>query len=207
MTYTYDVLTSWECSCSYRVFDDKLGLIGETLGETLTRTTTLTQTTTNTASVDAISQRSDCFCLTEENDSVTVTVVGTPTPTATPTATPTPTPTTCEALWPVSSIITIAKGQSAANNLKVSHLIVGNIVDPAAVCPSEGPCTAHRIPVCAGTGVTIAVTGSADNTNIGRGVISCDVDGCFVDAVDVTEKYKSISADGKDTDRISLLPR
>jgi hypothetical protein len=106
----------------------------------------------------------------------------------------------------VDGITTIAKGQSAANNVKVSHFIVGNIVDPLSVCPENGACTAHRIPVCAGTGVTIAVTGSTDNTNIGKGAIACDAAGCSVDAVNVTEKYKSVSADGKDTDRVSLLP-
>ncbi len=127
-----------------------------------------------------------------------------PTPTATPTATPTP---GCEDFWPVTSIVTIAKGQSAANNLKVSHRVTGNIVDPAAICPDDGPCTAHRIPVCAGTEVHIAVTGSAENSNIGRGVISCDAAGCFVGAIDVVEKYKSVSADGKDTDRVTLLPQ
>ncbi len=128
----------------------------------------------------------------------------TPTPTATPTATPTP---GCEDLWPVTSIVTIAKGQSAAHNAKVSHQIVGNIVEPTAVCPGDGPCTAHRIPVCAGTEVHVAVTGAASNANVGRGVISCDAGGCFVDAIDTAEKYKSVSADGKDTDRVTLLPQ
>jgi len=129
-----------------------------------------------------------------------------PTPTGTPTATPTAPPSACEAAWPVDSLVTIAKGQSAANNVKVSHLITGNIVDPASVCSGDGACTAHRIPVCAGTEVSIAVTGSVDNTNIGKGSISCNAAGCSVGAISVTEKYKSVSADGKDTDRVTLLP-
>jgi hypothetical protein len=58
----------------WTVYDDKLGVIGQTTGERLTRTTTLTQTTTNTASVTVISQLSDCYCLGYEDDSVTVTV-------------------------------------------------------------------------------------------------------------------------------------
>jgi len=91
--------------------------------------------------------------------------------------------------------------------LKVSHLITGNIIDPDAVCPDNGTCTAQRIPVCAGTGVTIAVTGSTDNTNIGKGSISCSEVGCIVGVVNVTEKYKSVSADGTDTDRVTLLPQ
>jgi hypothetical protein len=105
---------------------------------------------------------------------------------------------------------TIGKGQSAANNAKVVHSITGNIVDPIGLCGTEnGTCTAHRIPVCAGTEVNVAVTDSTGiptNTNIGKGVISCNALGCSVGAVNVTEKYKSASADGKDTDRISLLP-
>ncbi len=140
----------------------------------------------------------------------------TPTPTATPSATPIPTPTAtptatptpgCEDFWPVTSIVTIAKGQSAANNAKVSHLITGNIIDPAAVCSGDGPCTAHRIPVCAGTEINVAVMGSTDNANIGRGAISCDAGGCFVGAIHTVEKYRSVSADGKDTDRVTLLPQ
>jgi hypothetical protein len=86
-------------------------------------------------------------------------------------------------------------------------LISGNIIDPDAVCSGDGVCTAQRIPVCAGSGVTIAVTGSVDNTNIGKGNISCNAGGCIVGAVNVTEKYKSVSADGTDTDRITLLPQ
>ncbi len=132
---------------------------------------------------------------------------GPPTPTPTPAATPTAGPVPCDAAWPVDAIVTIGKSNSASNNLKVSHLITGNIIDPAALCPEVGVCTAHRIPVCAATAVTIAITGSTNNTNIGKGSISCDAAGCFASMVNVTEKYKSVSFDGKDTDRITLLPR
>jgi hypothetical protein len=51
------------------------------------------------------------------------------------------------------------------------------------------------------------VTGSTDNTNIGKGNISCGAVGCIVGVVNVTEKYKSVSADGTDTDRVTLLPQ
>jgi hypothetical protein len=86
-------------------------------------------------------------------------------------------------------------------------MIIGNIIDPGAICSGSGACTASRIPVCAGTEVTIAVTGSTDNTNVGRGNIACGEAGCTVDAINVTEKYKSVSGDRKDTDRMTLLPR
>jgi hypothetical protein len=49
-------------------------------------------------------------------------------------------------------------------------------------------------------------TGGATSTNIGKGNISCAGAICTVAAVNVTEKYKSVSADGKDTDRMTLLP-
>jgi len=117
---------------------------------------------------------------------------------------------TCADFWPVDSITTIANGQSAANNVKVSHFIVGNIIDPNALCPNGGACNAARVPVCAGTEVTIAVsdtTGGATNNNIGKGDIVCGAAGCTVSAVNVTEKYKSVSFDGKDTDRVTLLPQ
>jgi hypothetical protein len=51
------------------------------------------------------------------------------------------------------------------------------------------------------------VTGSTDNTNNGKGNIECNATGCTVGAVNVTEKYKSISADGTDTDRMTLIPK
>jgi hypothetical protein len=86
-------------------------------------------------------------------------------------------------------------------------MIIGNIIDPGAICSESGACTAHRIPVCAGTEVTIVVTGSTDNTNVGRGNIACGEAGCTVGAINVTEKYKSVSADRKDTDRMTLLPQ
>jgi hypothetical protein len=107
----------------------------------------------------------------------------------------------------VDTIFTIGKGQSPTNNLLVGHFITGNIIDPAALCPDNGACKASRIPVCAGTGVTITTPGSTNNTNNGRGDIVCGATGCVDDSVDVTEKYKSVSDNGKDTDRMTLLPR
>jgi hypothetical protein len=92
--------------------------------------------------------------------------------------------------------------------MKVSHLITGNIIDPDSVCPeSDGTCTAHRIPLCTGTTVFIDITGSTDNTNIGKGNIFCDGSRCSVGAMISTEKYKSVSNDGTDTDRMTLLPQ
>jgi hypothetical protein len=195
------------------VWDDQLGFIGVTSGATLTRTTTLSVTTTNWGSLVASAADCDCgscYCaFGNPVDAVTVTVV-TPTPTASPTPTPTAPPTPCEVAHPVTTLYTIGKGQSPSNNAKVSHAIVGNIIDPGAVCSEVGACTAHRIPVCAGTEATITSTdssGGATNSNIGRGDIACLGNVCSVPAVNVTEKYKSVSADGTDTDRMSLLPR
>jgi hypothetical protein len=110
--------------------------------------------------------------------------------------------------WPLRSITTIGKGQSPTNNAKVSHLISAHIVGD--ICLNGGACNDTRIPVCAGTGVTVAVadsTGTATSTNIGKGDISCVGAICTVGAVNVTEKYKSVSTDGKDTDRMTLLPK
>jgi len=169
---------------------------------TPTATPTATATATPTATPTATSTSTPAG---------TPTATPTETPTATPTGTPTPTPsappTSCDVMWPVDTIVTIGKGQSPNKNVLVSHRITGHIVDPVALCGGGGVCTAHRIPLCAGTAVAIAVTGATDNTNIGKGVISCDAAGCSVDALEVTEKYKSVSPDGKDTDRMTLLPR
>jgi len=218
VTYTYIVGPVSAYEATVEVTDDKLGVVATNLAVPIlgvvefTVTTTIFHTTTNTA---WISSASNTACaLPSIGDSVTVTVAGVPTPTSTPTATPTlaptPTPTACEQEWPARTIYTIGKGQSAANNAKLLHQITGNIIDPGGLCPSSGPCNASRIPVCAGTGVTVAVTdstGAPTSTNIGKGDISCVGAVCSVGAVNVTEKYKSVSADGKDTDRMTLLPK
>ena len=126
------------------------------------------------------------------------------TPTMLPTATATPTPTaapTCADMWDVTRIVTIGKGQSPTNNPKVSHAITGNIVDPDSLGD-----TAHRIPVCEGTEVNILVSDETGTpTNSADGSLTCDSAGCS-GVVNVTEKYKSVSSDGKDTDRMTLLP-
>jgi hypothetical protein len=105
-------------------------------------------------------------------------------------------------MWEVTRIVTIGKGQSPTNNPKVSHAITGNIVDPGSLKE-----TAHRIPVCEGTVVNVVVSDSTGTpTNSAGGSLTCDSAGCS-GAVDVTEKYKSVSSDGKDTDRMTLLPK
>jgi hypothetical protein len=86
-------------------------------------------------------------------------------------------------------------------------LITGNIIDPDSLCPANETCTAHRIPVCTGTVVIIDITGSTDNTNIGKGNVYCDGSRCSVGSMIFTEKYLSVSGDGKDSDRITLLPQ
>jgi hypothetical protein len=213
VTYIYQAYTSFSLKAA--VSDDKLGRIGEWNGgpATFTRTTTLSETTTNSAYVSSLE---DCNCVFYRQPypaRLTVTVItptpiDTPTPTATPTFTPTaiptPTPTPvsqCAGQWSVSKVCTIGKGQSASNNAKVSHCITGNIVNPGSI-----GATAHRIPVCRGTGVTAVVTDSSGSpTNTSDGSLSCSSSGCE-GVVNTVEKYKAVSHDGKDTDRISLLP-
>jgi hypothetical protein len=211
VTYTYFVepgVWVWE------VEDDQLGVIGQTDSGTfpLTKTTTITETTTNNAWMSIISGgQTGCICLVlQDYDSVTVTVT-TATPTASPTATPTltpphtPTPTaepTCTNIWGVTKICTIGKGQSPSNNPKVSMCITGNIVDPDRL-----GLTAHRIPVCQGEPVTVVVTDvTGTPTATASGSLSCNSAGC-TGVVNVTEKFKVVSFDGKDTDRMTLLPK
>ncbi len=136
-----------------------------------------------------------------------LTLDGPMTPSATPTSTPTPTPTptsACQVLWPKKTIVTIGKGQSPSDNPKVVNFITGNIVDPTSLGE-----TAHRIPVCEGTLVNVLVT---DTTGIptvtaNSGGITCTGSTCVVMTISATEKYIARSSDGKDTDRMTLLPR
>ena len=99
-------------------------------------------------------------------------------------------------------ICTLGKGQSPSNNSKVSTCITGNIVEP-----SQLGSTAHRIPVCAGSEVNVVVTDATGTPTVSAGGgLSCNSAGC-TGVVNVTEKFKVNSADGKDTDRMTLLPQ
>jgi hypothetical protein len=174
------------------VEDDKLGVIGQSSGQTLTRTVTITETTTNLASMSLLAIDPGCICLVwEPDDSVTVTV-----------STPTPTPTACSALWPEIGIVTTAKGQSPTNNAKVTHAITGHIIDPDSLSD-----TAHRIKVCAGTRVTSSITDTSGSaTNTAGGSLACTPDACSGN-INVTEKYRSFSEDGRDKDSITFIPK
>ena len=183
------------------VVDDKLGVVASDLPAPIfgvvefTATTTIFETTTNTASIP------DHYC---PSASVTVTVP-TPTPTLIPTPTPTPTATakpTCTDHWLPTMICTIGKGQSPSNNAKISMCITGNIVEP-----DQLGTTAHRIPVCAGSEVKVVVTDATGTPTVSAsGGLSCNSAGC-TGMVNESEKFKAISADGKDTDRMTLLPK
>ncbi|MBW1843441.1 MAG: hypothetical protein JRE38_11450 [Deltaproteobacteria bacterium] len=186
--------------CNLMVMGVSLGLAVPALAGVGPPTPTATATPTNPPATPTATA-------TPTNPPATPTATATPTnPPATPTATATPTnpPTpvpTCADMWGVTRIVTVGKGQSPTNNPKVSHAITGNIVDPGSLKE-----TAHRIPVCAGTEVNIAVSDETGTpTNTSDGALSCDSAGCS-GVVNVTEKYKSVSSDGKDTDRMTLLP-
>ena len=108
--------------------------------------------------------------------------------------------TPCTVAWPVTSIATSGKGQSQTNNPKVSHVITGNIVNPTSLGPK-----ATRIPICMGTSVTAMVSGGTATTLTSG--ITCTGTTCLVVSLTATEKYIAVSSDGKDTDRLTLLPQ
>ena len=102
----------------------------------------------------------------------------------------------------MTKIETIGKGQSPTNNPKVSHTISGNIIDPSSLRDTD-----HRIPVSAGSHDSNDVTDSTGTpTNTASGRLTCNSSGCF-GTVNATEKYESVSSDGKDKDRMTLLPQ
>ena len=116
--------------------------------------------------------------------------------------TPTPEP-TCADRWVGHKFTTVGKGQSSTNNPKIAMSITGNIVDPASLKPN-----AHRITVCAGTEVTVSIVDiSGDSPTItAGGSLTCKGLLCTVTPV-VAEKFTVVSSDGKDTDRMTLLPK
>jgi hypothetical protein len=100
--------------------------------------------------------------------------------------------------------MTLGKGQSSSNNSKVVNFITGNVIDPGSLGE-----TAHRIPVCAGSRVDIAVSDSTGTPTLtaNSSGISCIESACVVEAIAEKQKYIARSSDGKDTDRITLLPQ
>jgi hypothetical protein len=100
--------------------------------------------------------------------------------------------------------MTDGKGQSPSNNPKVASYITGNIVDPASLGD-----TAHRIPVCSGTRVEVIVTDATGTPTLtaNSSGINCTGSMCVVETISATEKYIARSSDGKDTDRMTLLPQ
>ena len=122
--------------------------------------------------------------------------------TATP-ATPTPDPNTCAGTNSVVTINTDAKGQSPSVNPMISHAITGNIINPGSLSS-----TAHRIPVCAGTSISAAVTGprGSTTTSISSGTLFCNLRGC-AGVINVKEQYKSTSTGTSDRDSITFVPQ
>ena len=112
--------------------------------------------------------------------------------------------------WPLTTIETAGKGQSSRNNPTVSHAITARIVGGVE---AYGP-RAHRIEVCDGTRVQVRIE---DESSTGTGPtvteltpgIECtsgDGAGCEVEALTAVQKYKAVSEDGRDKDRIVLIP-
>jgi hypothetical protein len=209
VTYIYTVGPLTNSDVVVSVTDDKLGVVASNLvvpslqTAEATATTMIFETTTNVAWVVAVASE---FCEPWASaDSATVTVAFGPTPTSTPTATPTPTATaepTCTDHWLPTMICTIGKGQSPSNNAKVSMCVTGNIVDPAALRD-----TAHRIPVCAGSEVDVRITDVTGIPSVSAsGTLSCSSAGCS-GVVQSTEKFTATSADGKDVDRMTFIPK
>ncbi len=104
----------------------------------------------------------------------------------------------CTDAWPVRPIVTIGKGQSPSNNPKVLSVITGNIVAPDSLGP-----TAHRIRICEGTAVSVRVEDTTGDPTVTG---ACTSASCTIPALDSVEKYKAVSFDGKDTDRMTLRP-
>lgn len=111
----------------------------------------------------------------------------------------------CQGANPLTSIVTFAKGGSAANNAIVSTEVTGNIIG----APGLGP-TADSIPVCAGTDVTTATTDTSGTPTVTKSSagVSCGAGAdCTISAIGAKEKYTVQSANGQDTDTLTFLPQ
>lgn len=111
---------------------------------------------------------------------------------------------TCEVSNPVTTINTLAKGQSPTKNAIVSTDVTGHIIGAAGLGPN-----ASRIRVCAGTNVMTATTdtsGAATVTKTSPGVICGAGPDCTINAIGATQKYTVQSSNGADTDSLAFVP-
>jgi hypothetical protein len=100
-------------------------------------------------------------------------------------------------------VMSLGGGQSKTNNAKVMHLIVGNIIDPTSLGAKVS-----KLTVCRGSSVSVTVTdstGTPSNTPNSPGIV-CNSSGCVAANITAKVKYISRSTDGKDTDRMTILP-
>ena len=67
------------------------------------------------------------------------------------------------------------------------------------------PQLAPAVAACLAIAVAAVTDATGTPTNSSDGSLSCDATGCS-GVVNAVEKYKSVSRDGKDTDRTALLP-
>jgi hypothetical protein len=124
---------------------------------------------------------------------------------------------TCRGQWPKTSFTTVAKGQKAENNDKVSHVVTAHVVGGAEAHGKR----ASRIKVCRGTPVTISIFDDSTVSAVpivdalsegiecalGPGIGDPDAEAnCVVEALMATAKYRVSSHDGSDTDRVTLVP-
>jgi hypothetical protein len=105
----------------------------------------------------------------------------------------------CTSQNPLQTLTTLAKGQSSTNNAKVSHAITGHLVGGVDAYGD----TAQRIEACAGTDVSVLISDTTGTPDVSG---ACTGATCTVGMGTATEKYKAVSADGKDTDSVTLIP-
>jgi len=72
---------------------------------------------------------------------------------------------------------------------------------------SSAFCLALATPTFAGPPLTLKDTTGVPTVTANSSGISCSGSTCAVTAIDATEKYVARSSDGKDTDRMTLLPQ
>ena len=111
----------------------------------------------------------------------------------------------CEDSNPVTTINTLAKGGSAANNAIVSTDVTGHIIGAVRLGPTD-----NHIPVCAGTDVATATTDTSGTATVTKssGGVSCGAGpNCTITAISATQKYTVRSSDSADTDTLAFLPQ
>lgn len=104
---------------------------------------------------------------------------------------------------PVTTVCTSGGQGSPEDNLKVTHCLTGNIINPFDVMHN-----APRVSVCVGSSLSVTVSDATGTpkTTIKSGPLETNGSTTVSGVITERSSFESVSSDGKDTDRMTIDP-